>query len=55
MITVDVTSDPNGTYLRRTVINVDLISRIVSVGANCCRVVMRAWTLLLEIELGLLT
>jgi hypothetical protein len=34
-------TDPNGTYLRKTVINVDSISRIVSVGANCCRVVMR--------------
>jgi hypothetical protein len=41
MITVDVTSDPNGTYLCKTVINVDSISRIVSVGTNCCRVVMQ--------------
>ncbi len=36
-----VATDPNGTYLRKTVINVDSISRIVSVGANYCQVVMR--------------
>ncbi len=34
-------TDPKGTYLRKTVINVNSISRIDSVGANCCRLVMR--------------